>query len=289
MIYDIFHWTEYRYSQFIPLSMHALHLLPRDLPGQRVISAELELTPKASELREHVDYFGNRVTSFMIAEPNTGMHIKCRSRVECEERLTAVPESSPAWELVRELGHRGEGGAELQNFFYPSPYIPYLERLRDWAAETFTPERPFLAGVQELNARIFEHFDFDKAATNVSTPLIEVFEQQRGVCQDFAHLEIACLRALGLPARYISGYMRTEPAPGQPRIFGADASHAWVSVFCPENGWIEFDPTNNRLAADGYVTLAIGRDYGDISLIRGALSGGGEHSLYLSVNVELVT
>lgn len=288
MIYDIFHWTEYRYAEPVPLSKHVLHMLPRDIPGQHVLSASLEITPMPQVVQEHLDYFGNRVSSFTIAEPHIGMHIRSRSRIDCSKRTESTPESSPPWDEAKARWQAGEGGRFEQEFLFPSPYVPFLNDLRAWAAESFPPGRPLAEAALELTARIHEGFVFDKTATSVSTPLAEVFENRRGVCQDFAHLEIACLRSLGIPARYMSGYLQTEPPPGQPRLFGADASHAWIAVACPKTGWIELDPTNDRIAGSGYITLAWGRDYGDVSLIRGTLAGGGDHSLYLSVNVETV-
>lgn len=288
MIYEIFHWTEYRYAESVPLSKHVLHMLPRDLPGQRVLSASLELTPQPPVVQEHSDYFGNRVSSFTISEPHLGMHIRCRSRIDCDERPEKAPATSAPWDEARARWQAGGGDRFDQEFLYPSPYAPYLADLRAWAAESFPAGRPIAEATMELTSRIHEGFVFDKTATSVSTPLVEVFKNRRGVCQDFAHLEIACLRALGIPARYMSGYVRTEPPPGRPRLFGADASHAWVAVACPNSGWLELDPTNNRVAGSGYITLAWGRDYGDVSLIRGTLAGGGDHSLYLSVNVEAI-
>ncbi len=288
MIHEIFHWTEYRYAEAVPLSKHVLHMLPRDLPGQRVLSASLELTPAPQIVHEHTDYFGNRVNAFSIAEPHRGLHIRVRSRIACDDRPDAPPAASPAWDESRTKWQAGEGGRFEQEFLHPSPYVPYLDELRAWAAESFPAGRPIAEAALELTKRIHEGFVFDKAATSVSTPLTEVFKTRRGVCQDFAHLEIACLRSLGLPARYMSGYLRTVPPPGQPKLFGGDASHAWAALACPGFGWLELDPTNDGIAGPGYVTLAWGRDYGDVSLIRGTLAGGGDHSLYLSVNVEAV-
>jgi transglutaminase-like putative cysteine protease len=286
MIYEIFHWTEYRYSESISLSEHTLHLLPRDLPGQRVLSSSLEFTPEPTALREHCDYFGNRITSFIIAEPHIGMHIKSRSRIDCEERTSAPPEWAVPWQSVADACSSGECDPAALEFLYPSPYVPYLEELREYAEPSFPMDRPLVESAMELNARIHEDFHFDKTATNVSTPLAEVFRFRGGVCQDFAHLEIGCLRALGLPARYISGYLQTVPRSGQRKFLGGDASHAWISVYCPGQEWFDLDPTNDHVAGPGYVTLARGRDYGDVSLIRGTLSGGGKHSLFLSVNVQ---
>ena len=289
MIYEVFHWTEYRYSEFISLSEHSLHLLPRDMLGQEVLSSSLEFRPEPTVVQEDRDYFGNRINSFHISEPHIGLHIKSRSRIRCEERFPQPPQTLIPWELVSASCAAGECDDPLaMEFLYPSTYVPYLDELREYAEPSFSKGTPLIQATMELNSRIHADFNFDKAATSVSTPLLEVFHGRGGVCQDFAHLEIGCLRALGLPARYVSGYLRTQPAPGQPRFFGGDASHAWVSFYCPGQGWIDIDPTNDHFAGAGYLTLGFGRDYSDVSLIRGTLSGGGEHSLFLSVNVEAV-
>ncbi|HEY5777616.1 MAG TPA: transglutaminase family protein [Terrimicrobiaceae bacterium] len=288
MIYEVFHWTEYRYSEFISLSEHTLHLLPRDMPGQQVVSSSLELWPEPTGLREYCDYFGNRMNSFIITEPHIGMHIKSGSRIRCDLRPSHPPPTQISWEVVSVRCAACECDPVALEFLYASPYVPYLNELREYAEPSFPSGRPIVEAVMELNSRIHTDFAFDKTATNVSTPLSEVFRFRGGVCQDFAHLEIGCLRSLGLPARYVSGYLRTEPPPGQQRFFGGDASHAWVSVYCLDHEWFDVDPTNDHVAGGGYLTLALGRDYGDVSLIRGTLSGGGEHSLFLSVNVEAI-
>jgi transglutaminase-like putative cysteine protease len=283
MILDVYHWTEYRYSEPVLLSRHQLHMRPRDLAHQRVLSTRFEFIPDPAVISEHDDYFGNKITTFLVEEAHIGTHIKCLSRVEVLPREVPADEETVRWEKVRELA-----GKEAVEFVYPSPYAPWIAELRDWTKLSFPKGRAVLAGAKDLMRRIQEEFVFDKTATSVSTPLGEVFREKRGVCQDFTHLQIACLRSHGIPARYMSGYFRTVPLPGQPKFFGADASHAWVAFFAPGHGWIELDPTNNRMVNDEYVTIGWGRDYGDVSLIRGSLSGGGNHSLFLSVNVEAV-
>jgi transglutaminase-like putative cysteine protease len=288
MILDVFHWTEYRYSDQVPLSQHLLHLQPRDFIHQRVVSTRYEITPRPPALQKRLDYFGNHVTEFFIGEPHTNLHIKCFSRIQTRPRVLPIASETAAWESVAEQLLLLTD-SDPRAFLYPSPYAPLLPALREWTLKSFPAGRPFLEGAIDLAHRIHEEFAFDTTATTVGTPLAEFFTQKRGVCQDFAHLQISCLRALGLAARYVSGYVRTQPAPGQRRLFGADASHAWVSVFCPGHGWIDLDPTNDRMINEEYVTLGWGRDYGDVSLIRGVLSGGGSHSLFLSVNVEKVS
>jgi len=288
MLYDVYHWTEYRYADQVPLSTHRLRMSPRELPHQQLLEHRIRITPEPVSLTERTDYFGNQVVAFSITAPHTALQIRVESQLQRDHaRLAELPRTSPAWETVRADTFGGRGGAAVQDFVYPSAYTPHLEPLRDWAAESFQPKRPLLEVVKELTHRIHERGIFDNAATSVSTPVLEVFENRRGVCQDFAHLQIVCLRAFGIPARYVSGYLRTEPPLGRQRVFGADASHAWVSVWLPGNGWIDFDPTNDCPAGAGYVTLGWGRDYGDVSLIRGNLTGGGEHQLFLSVNVEM--
>lgn len=285
MILDVYHWTEYRYSEAVPLSQHLLHMQPRDFARQRVLSTRYEFTPEPALLSDRLDYFGNRATEFSITESHLGMHIKCYSQVETLALSVPAASQTVSWEKA--AGQLlATPDADPRAFLYPSPYAPYLAQLRAWSLPSFPANCPLLAGALDLTKRIYTEFAFDNTATSVSTPLDEVFANRRGVCQDFAHLQIGCLRSLGLAARYVSGYLRTEPPPGQPRVFGADASHAWVSVFCPGHGWIDIDPTNNRLITEDYVTIGWGRDYGDVSLIRGILGGGGSHSLYLSVNVE---
>lgn len=286
MILDVYHWTEYRYAESVPLSQHLLHMQPRDFANQKVLSSRFEFVPNPTSATERIDHFGNRVTEFFIAESHVGLHIKCISQVQTS--LPRIPPSAqtPAWEKVA-AQLRGMVDADPRAFIYPSPYAPHLGALRDWAISSFPPNRPLLEGTLDLTNRVFREFAFDNLATSVSTPLSEVFANRRGVCQDFAHLFISCLRSLGLAARYVSGYLRTEPPPGRQRVFGADASHAWVSIWCPGYGWIDIDPTNNRLITEEYATIGWGRDYGDVSLIRGVLGGGGDHSLYFSVNVEV--
>lgn len=286
MILDVYHWTEYRYAEPVPLSRHLLHLQPRDLPQQRVISSRFEFAPRPAALSDRADHYGNRATEFFMGESHQGLHIKCFSRVETLPRKVPPAAQTPAWEKTAEI-LRNTAEADPREFIYPSRYAPHVEALREWAAQSFPAGKPVLAGAMDLTRRIYAEFVFDNSATNIATPLGEVFAKRRGVCQDFAHLQISCLRSLGLAARYMSGYLRTQPPPGRKRIFGADASHAWVSLCLPGYGWVDIDPTNNRLLTEEYVTLGWGRDYGDVSLIRGTLGGGGSHTLYFSVNVEI--
>jgi transglutaminase-like putative cysteine protease len=288
MIYEVYHKTEYRYSEPVTSSQHTIHLQPRSMDYQKIHHCLLDINPKPNNYLERVDYFGNRSLFFSLEEPHLRLQITVRSRVEVLPRSApSLTQASPREEALTLLSDDATpAGLHIQEFLHPSPFAPHCEDLRLYAQTSFQKNRSLLEGAWDLNHRIFEDFEFDPAATTVSTPVSEVFQQRRGVCQDFAHLMIACLRSLGLAARYVSGYVRTQPAPGKPRLFGADASHAWVSVFCPGQGWVDLDPTNDRLVDQDYVTLGWGRDYGDVSLIRGVLSGGGQHSLYFSVNMQ---
>ncbi len=285
MIFDVYHWTEYRYAESVSLSRHQVRMRPRDGEGQRVLSSWFEFLPKPSSVRERIDAFGNHVAEILVDESHRNFQIKCLSRVETFPRSVPAAADTPAWEQAVEA-LREASLADPRAFAYPSLNAPWNDEIREWAEASFPPGLPVLAGALDLSRRIFSEFTFDSEATTVSTPIAEVFEKRRGVCQDFAHFQIVCLRSMGLAARYVSGYLRTEPPPGQTRLFGADASHAWTSLYCPGHGWIDLDPTNNRLVDSDYIVIGWGRDYADVSLIRGTLIGGGAHSLYLSVDVS---
>lgn len=287
-LYEVIHRTEYRNSTPVLISNQALHLEPRNLEYQQVLASEIAITPKPVSRYSHIDYFGNRMTFLTIGESHSTLQVNCRHEVRVEHRRLPAPSASMAWDQVEACLHEDTELATLRvlEFRFPSPGAPFLLELRDWSLKSFPAGRPLLEAALELNSRIFEEFTFDTTATSVSTPIEEVMKLRRGVCQDFAQLAVACFRSLGLPARYVSGYLRTSPPPGQPRRFGADASHAWCSIYCPQIGWIDLDPTNDKLVDETYITLGWGRDYSDVSLIRGVLSGGDTHELYLSVNVS---
>jgi transglutaminase-like putative cysteine protease len=272
----------------VSTSHHTACLTPRSLPHQIVHSAAIDIDPRPADEVRRVDAFGNTITHFAILSPYEGLRVTARSVVDLLPRARRIdPESSPPWEAIRDEGiyRRGHPAGEGSEFRYPSPYVEPTPDLAAFAAAAFTPGRPLLAAAVALMHRIHDEFRFDSAATTITTPVARVLAERRGVCQDFAHLEIACLRSLGLPARYVSGYLLTDPPPGQPRLIGADASHAWVSVWCPSHGWVDLDPTNAVLPEERHITLAWGRDYGDVSPLRGVVLGGGEHDLYVGVSV----
>jgi transglutaminase-like putative cysteine protease len=238
-------------------------------------------------LSERIDCFGNRERFFSIQTPHTELVIEAQSKVRVGARKP-WPDRTPPWEDVCSVIPRdlSREGLEAYEFVFESPRIRTNRDFAGYASESFTPRRPLAEALLDLTARIHADFRFDSKATNVRTSPEEVFKKRRGVCQDFAQFQIACLRSLHLPARYVSGYLRTLPPPGRPRLVGADASHAWVSVYCPEAGWLDVDPTNNVVPSDGHVTLAWGRDYGDISPVRGMILGGRDHTLQVGVDME---
>jgi transglutaminase-like putative cysteine protease len=288
LIYRVRHQTIYDYLEPVSVSHHAVRLTPRNLSGQQCRSSELSVWPAPPfQASKHTDYFGNTVSSFTLPEAHSRMSVEATSELEVHALPTPVLDDSPAWESVRDTVDSAltpEGLAAYQ-FVFDSLRVSAKPALGDYARESFSERRPLLEAVMDLTTRIHQDFRFDAKATEVTTPVETFFEKRRGVCQDFSHLQIACMRSLGLPARYVSGYLRTVPPKGRPRLVGADASHAWCSAWCPGLGWVDFDPTNNCLPTDGHITLAWGRDYSDVSPIRGVLLGGAKHSLKVGVDV----
>lgn len=285
MKYRIRHVTHYRYADSVSNSQHDLHLLPRSLPRQQCLASRLDICPSPIVCRERTDYFGNRAIHVVLATAHSKLTATAESLVEVTAMAAPAPEDDVSWEAAAAALTRFGDDLHAREMTFPSPFALPWSSLSDYAAASFPVGRPLLAGCLDLMARIHRDFAYDPLATTVATPLVEVFQKRRGVCQDFAHLMIACLRGLGLSARYVSGYLATTPPPGQPRLQGADASHAWLAVHSPQHGFIDLDPTNNRLAGDTHVTLAIGRDFGDVTPMRGVIHGGGRHDLEVAVDV----
>jgi transglutaminase-like putative cysteine protease len=290
MTFDVVHRTLYRYRQPVTVSQHAARVEPRALAGQIVADFSLRIEPAPTLRKTRDDYFGNRVCFFSIHEVHSRLEIVARSRLTIAAVTPPVLSLSPPWEKVVELFSDPVSPevVEPYEFVFDSPLLRASETLAAYAQPSFPAGTPLLSAVLDLNRRIHADFKYDRVATTVATPLEEVMEKRRGVCQDFAHLAIACLRSLGLAARYVSGYLRTRPPEGKPRLVGADASHAWFSVFCPELGWVDFDPTNNLLPESDHLTLGFGRDFGDVSPISGILTGGGKHDVKAAVTVSVL-
>lgn len=288
MTYKIIHKTVYRYKQPVSVGNHVACLTPRSLPNHRLIWNEVNISPLPATRSERVDYFGNRLSFFSIQGPHRELAVEARSEVTVSGERTPWPGESMSWQDAARWISEDQSGEGLNacQFVFESPRIRKQECFASYALQSFTPGRPMAEGLLDLTQRIHQDFRFDTKVTNVRTPAEEVFRRRRGVCQDFAHVQIACLRSLDLSARYVSGYLRTYPPPGRPRLIGADASHAWVSAYCPGAGWLDVDPTNNLVPSDGHVTVAWGRDYGDVSPLRGLILGGAAHTLKVSVDLE---
>ncbi len=293
-VMEVVHETRYRYAAAVTQAQHLAYLMPLQDERQQLLEHELQIDPAVPQRQQDVDVYGNQRIFFSLTRPHRELRVRARSRVAlAANEGPLLADRSPAWESVcRRL--RYEAGARYDpavEFAQPSPYVPRLAALRDYGAASFPTGLPVALGAIDLMRRIHADFDFQTDSTEVDTPLLQAFEQRSGVCQDFAHLMIAALRMLGLAARYVSGYLLTTPPPGQEALVGADASHAWVQVYCPGtpgagSGWLELDPTNNLVPDTRHVRLALGRDYGDVTPLRGVIRGGGRHSLHVSVNTR---
>jgi transglutaminase-like putative cysteine protease len=290
MRYQVHHTTQYRYHEPVTLCHNEAHLLPRSLSRQRCVDARIWVEPKPATYHERKDIFGNRVVYFSIEEPHTTLTVNALSEVQLSSLSFPNLATTPAWEEVQMLLRRNtdRGALEARQFVLESPFVNVNPIFSAYAKQAFWPGRPLLLATYDLMRHIFTEFAYDPEFTTIATPLLEVFEHKRGVCQDFAHLTIACLRSLGLSARYVSGYLETRPPPGQSQLLGSTASHAWVSVYCPELGWIDFDPTNNLMPSDRHIVVAWGRDYSDVTPLKGTVIGGGPHELQVGVEMQQV-
>jgi len=304
MKYRVLHTTVYSYSQTVVLSQNEARLQPRNLGRQTCRSSRLEISPTPVDLEEHTDFFGNRVVYFAVQEPHNRLSVTSLSEVS----VVAGPEEETSddrcsWEQVgrwlgeafppfQPLGLKIEPTPapaldvmEAGLYRLDSPMIAASDDLYHYAKPSFLSDRPLIDAVRDLMQRIHRDFTYDPVFTTIATPLSEVLHHRRGVCQDFAHLAIGCLRSFGMAARYVSGYIETRPEDGSPRLTGADASHAWFAVYLPGRGWLEFDPTNNQQPVDQHITLGWGRDFSDVTPLKGIAFGGGQHTLSVSVDV----
>jgi len=285
--YRVVHETVYHYSSQVSSSRQIAHLTPRETPWQQLVSHRLTADPAASERSEGVDYFGNRYVSFFVEEPHVELTVRAESEVVVASQRISADTASPRWEeSVVERGAWGPGlDMEIEQYRTPSPTIPMLPRARAYAMPSFIPGRPWLAAMLDLTCRIKEEFVYDTEATTVETGVFKVLDEKRGVCQDYAHLMLSCLRSLGIAARYVSGYVLNRPRGDAARLTGADASHAWVAAHCPGLGWVPFDPTNGKLADQEFVTLGWGREFLDVTPLRGVVLGSATQQLSVAVSV----
>ena len=286
-VLHISHVTHYDYASRVDLAMHLLHLQPLSRADQQLEDFRLDIDPPATRNQASLDYFGNPQHHLTLTTPHHALTVRAESRVRRLAAATPEPSASPAWESVRAaMRYRaGQPWLPAAEFCFPSAFVPLHPAFQAYAQLEFTPGRPLLEAAIGLMARIHHEFTYATASTDLTTPALEAFSRRQGVCQDFAHIMIACLRSLGLPARYVSGYLLTQPPPGQPRLLGVDASHAWLAVWCPQHDWVELDPTNNLIAAQSHAVIACGRDYADVAPLRGVIQGGGSHTLSVAVSV----
>ncbi len=288
MRYEIKHRTVYTYDESVSIGHHLAHLAPRSLRGQRCEWHSLDIEPAPTSMAGHTDYFGNTALFFAVRGSHRTLSVMAHSLVDIDPPPAPVATDTPPWEQLRDAVRADvlTTDAEAGEFSFASPLVTPAKVFADYARTSFPAKRPVLEAALHLNHRIFTDFKFDAKATDVATPVPDAFEQRRGVCQDFAHVLIACVRSLGLPARYVSGYLETLPPPGKPKLVGADASHAWVSVWCgPSIGWVDLDPTNDCQPSVRHITVAYGRDFSDVSPLRGVVYGSGEQELDVAVDV----
>ncbi|HNX05838.1 MAG TPA: transglutaminase family protein [Opitutales bacterium] len=285
--YRVHHKTIYDYDSDVATSHLSAHLEPLSAWGQTVHSFRLAIDPDPRDLVRRMDYFGNFAHFFTISEPHRHLEVDALSFVSVHPRSQIMPELTPSCAEVRRqmLGASNEL-LQAAEFTLASPRVPIIDEAHAFAGDVILPERPVLSAAIALCAKIHASFKFKPGVTDSSSPITDLLRHKQGVCQDFAHFAIACLRAHGIPAAYMSGYIRTNPPPGRPRLVGVDASHAWISIFIPQIGWVDLDPTNNCLVQDDHITVARGRDYGDVSLIRGSILGGGAQTIRVAVTVE---
>ena len=291
MIYDIRHVTTYSYESPVSFARCSLRLEPRSGDGQQLVSHGVDIRPRPTDRTIRHDFFGTLTESVLIETAHRHLRIDSRSRVSVSRHAPARTAPSPAWESVRDAAFESTslGPESPISYVFASPLVPVQQPVTLYAAMSFPPASGILAGAVDLMRRIRSEFKYDPKATVISTPLDEVFENRHGVCQDFAHVMIAGLRGLGLPAAYVSGYLRAIPPPGKPRLQGADATHAWVSLWCGEEiGWIGFDPTNDILVETDHIVLAVGRDFSDVSPVDGIIVGSRKQKLAVAVDVLLV-
>ena len=288
MLYKVVHKTVYTYSGPVSLCHNIARLVPRNTARQRCKSSRILIDPYPDVLTEYEDFFGNKVMYFAIQREHKDLRVTVLSEIEKNKGSLEISlyGDTPWEEIKRQLLAEAHAFTDALQYIPETPMTAISAPVADYALESFKPGRPVFAAAQDLMQRIHRDFIFQPGFTTIATPLSELMKERRGVCQDFAHLAIACIRSVGLPARYVSGYLETLPPPGVEKLNGVDASHAWFAVFIPDMGWVEFDPTNNQLPAEQHITIGWGRDYADIAPMKGVILSSGTHQLGVSVDVR---
>jgi transglutaminase-like putative cysteine protease len=289
--YQITHITEYEYFQPIAICHNIAKLLVRNTSDQRSIKTNINISPQPDRISEYIDFFGNKVLYFAIQQEHKKLTVSIQSIIEknISNPIQANLYSDLAWnQIPSQLLDLTPEHIEALQFIAETDFTKTSTEIHDYALKSFSNDKSFFEASKDLMQRIYNDFEFKPGATNVSTPLIEVMKERKGVCQDFAHLAIACVRSVGLPARYVSGYIETEAPAGKEKLFGVDASHAWFSIYIPNTGWIDFDPTNNIIPGQQHITIGWGRDYSDITPLKGIILSSGKHKLSVSVDVRRI-
>ncbi|MCE7056159.1 transglutaminase family protein [Algoriphagus sp. AGSA1] len=288
MKYQITHTTDYLYEFPATLCHNLMFQIPVDLDFQKVEEYSCEITPKPSSEIERVDFFGNKYLYFSVERSHKNLNVRSRSIVDLgiPAWISLKAEETMPWEKVVALLHTTSTPVDIRQYYLESNHVQFVHGITEYALKSFTPGRPIMDAMLDLNSRIFKDFAFTPGFTDISTPLEKVFTHKKGVCQDFAHFSLACLRAIGLSARYVSGYLETLPPPGKPKLVGADASHAWIALYIPGHEWVEFDATNNLLVSDKHIRVAVGRDFADVTPLKGIVYSGSEQEMKVSVDVR---
>ncbi len=290
MRYSIRHLTTYNYHESANTAHNRLCLVPLTLPGQTCVLSEIRIVPHPDEHTYHTDFFGNTLQFISVYKEHSGLQIESLSTVDLDSRFSTdvARQSTDSWQYVRNRSAFGDQYADVVQYTLPSVYVPYMEAIQQFGADCFPNSATLWQGCLALMKKIYSSIEFRPGFTTVNTPVDAVLKIRKGVCQDFAHLMIACLRNLGIPARYVSGYIETLPPPGKEKLVGSDASHAWVAVYFPEVGWIEFDPTNNLVPSDNHIRVGFGRDYFDVAPITGIIFSSGKQTISVQVDVNRV-
>jgi transglutaminase-like putative cysteine protease len=288
MNYIVTHTTDYIYQAPSSLCHNIMVQTPKNLPFQQVEYYEQDIDPAPQYLHKNLDFFENETTHFSIEKSHKKLMVTSKSSVSLSSPswMSAIPDQTPPWEQVRNWLHTINAENDIRQFYLQSKHVDFADGVQEYALHSFKPGRPIMEAMQELNTRIHDDFTFTPGFTDISTPISEVFASKKGVCQDYAHFSLACLRSIGLAARYVSGYLETLPPPGKPKMVGADASHAWIALYIPELDWVEFDATNNLLVNDKHIRVAVGRDFADVTPLKGIIYSAGKQTMKVSVDVR---